>query len=431
MRIVRTILTLLLLLMLPMQAALAADVWEVEFEGEVTPSQAHWIAGVYEEALDQNVEGILMVLDTPGGRIDSALEIGQTMGSLPTIVLVDGGAISAGSFIALAADEYYMLEGSTIGAAEPRIGSEKANEKTVSYWSAQLAAMSEKNGRNALIARAMSDEDIAIDELVESGKLLTMTAQEAQAYEMTDGVYQNKAAFLADNDISVVRTVEKNPSEKLADLLTSTAISTILLMIGLAGIFIEVFTPGFGVPGAIGVISLGFYFGGSMLAGLSGWEAVFLFLLGLVLIIAEVFFIPGFGVAGIGGFIAIFASIFFAAPDATTAVQSIVIALIGAIVIFVLLIRVLPTKHAFSKLILRKETDTNSGYVAVDMELKQLEGKTGVAISHLRPAGMVRIDGKLVDVLTQGGYITADTPVRVLKVVGGNVFVEKIEKENE
>ncbi len=431
MRIVRTILTLLLLLLLPGQTALAADVWEVEFEGEVTPSQAHWMAGIYEEALEQDVETILVVLDTPGGRIDSALEIGRTMGKVPTIVLVDGGAISAGTFIALAADEYYMLEGSTIGAAEPRIGSEKADEKTVSYWSAQLAAMAEKNGRDPLIARAMSDEDVAIDDLVEPGKLLTLTTNEAQAYGMTDGVYQTKAEFLVDNDLTVVYTVAKEPSDVLADLLTSSVVSTILLMVGLAGIFIEIFTPGFGVPGAIGFISLGLYFGGSMLAGLSGWEAVFLFLLGLVLMVTEVFFIPGFGIAGVAGFIAIFASIFVAAPDATTAIQSIVVALIGAIIIIVLLIRVLPTRHAFSRLILRKGTDTESGYVAVSPELKELEGKTGIAVSHLRPAGTVRIDGKLVDALTQGGYLTADTPVRVLKVVGGKVFVEKIEKENE
>ena len=361
MRIIRIVLTLLLLLLLPAQAALATDVWEVEFEGEVTPSQATWVAGIYEEALEQGVDTILMVLDTPGGRIDSALEIGQTMDAVNTIVLVNGGAISAGSFMALAADEYYMLEGSTIGAAEPRIGREKADEKTVSYWSAQLAAMAEKNGRDPLIARAMADEDIAIENLVEEGKLLTLTAKEAELLEMTDGVYSTRLEFLADRELTIVRSVEKDASEILADLLTSSVVSTILLMVGLAGIFIEIFTPGFGVPGAIGFISLGLYFGGSMLAGLSGWEAVFLFLLGLVLIFAEVFVIPGFGIAGIGGFIAIFASIFVAAPDATTAIQSIVIALIGAIVIIVLLIRVLPTRHAFSRLILRS-TATGSTY---------------------------------------------------------------------
>jgi membrane-bound serine protease (ClpP class) len=431
MRIVRTILTLLLLLLLPVQSALAADVWEVEFAGEVTPSQARWMTEVYEEALDQDVETILLVLNTPGGRIDAALEIGDTMGTVPTVVLVDGGAISAGSFIALAAEEYYMLEGSTIGAAEPRIGMEKADEKTVSYWSAQLAAMAERNGRDPQIARAMSDEDVAIVDLVEPGKLLTLTANEAQMYDMTDGVYRTKAEFLVDNDLTIVHTVAKEPSEVLADLLTSSVVSTILLMIGLAGIFIEVFTPGFGVPGAIGFVSLGLYFGGSMLAGLSGWEAVFFFMLGLVLIIIEVFFIPGFGVAGVAGFIAIFASIFVAAPDATTAIQSIVVALIGAIIIIVLLIRVLPTKHAFSRLILSKGTDTESGYVAISPELKELEGKNGVTVSHMRPAGTVRIDGKLVDALTQGAYLTADTPIKVLKVVGGRVIVEKNEKENE
>ncbi len=421
----------ILLVLCPVSAALAMDVWEIEFRGEVTPSQVSWMEDAYAEALEQDVQAILVTLDTPGGRIDSALEIGQLFSTIPTIVLVDGGAISAGSFMALSADQFFMLEGTTIGAAEPRLGTEKADEKTVSFWSAQLAAMAERNDRDPLLARAMADEDMEIEGVVEKGKLLTLTAQEALSLDMTDGVYSSMELFLVDQDIQIVNTVTKGTADFFADFLTSSIVSSALLMIGLAGILIEIFTPGFGLPGAVGLGSLALYFGGSMMAGLSGWEAVLLFLLGLILIIVEVFFIPGFGVAGIGGFVAIFASIFVAAPDASTAVQSIVLALTGSIIIVVLLVRVLPTRKAFSKLMLKKETSTESGYIAIPDHLGDLKGKTGVAVSHMRPAGTVRIDGTLVDALTRGNYIKEYTPIVVREVIGGRIFVEEIKKEDE
>lgn len=416
-------------LLLIAAAPAAAGVWEVRFQGEVTTSQARWLAGIYDEAAREEASGILLVLDTPGGRIDSAVEIAKTIGRLRTTVLVEGGAISAGALLALSADEMYMLEGSTIGAAEPRLGLEPADEKTVSYWSAQLAGAAEKNGRDKQIARAMADESIEIDGLVGAGKLLTMTAREALTTGMTDGVYESREVFLVDREIRVEVTVEKGAAERLADLLTSSAVSTILLMLGLAGIFIELFTPGFGVPGGIGIVSLGLYFGGSMLAGLSGWETVLLFFLGIILLCVEVFVLPGFGVAGIAGIAALFGGIFLAAPGPAEAVRSIVISLLGAIAILALLLRVIPSRRRLSRIILRKEEDAESGYVAVNRELADLAGRTGRTLTPLRPAGTARIDGRNVDVVTEGGFIGENTEIQVRSVIGARVIVGKKEED--
>lgn len=403
----------------------AQEAWQLSFTGEVTPSQVTWLENAYEEAEEAGVSTMLMVLDTPGGRIDSALEIAKIIQSRPTIILVEGGAISAGAYMALSADRYYMLEGTTIGAAEPRLGNEVADEKTVSFWSGQLATMAEKNGRNPSYARAMADKDLVIEGYSEKGKLLTLTAREALELEMTDGVYADKASFLADQDIQVVRSLEKDTMTRLADFLTSSVVSTLLLTLGLAGIVLELFVPGFGLPGIVGLSSLALYFGGSILAGISGWEAALLFIVGLILIAVEVFFIPGFGVAGVGGFIAIFASVFVATPDPTTAIRTIVIALLASVVLIILLARILPTRRYFSKIILRKETDTDSGYVSFSSEMNALKGKSGKAYTALRPSGTARIEEAFVDVITQGEYIKQDAEITVVDVVGGRVIVEE------
>ena len=160
-------------------SVMALDVWEIQFRGEVSPSQSVWLEKAYEEARENGAEAVYLVLDTLGGRVDSALEMSKTISSMETLVLVDGSAISAGALLAFSGSEMYMVGGSTIGGAEPQIGGERADEKTVSVWSAELAAQAQKNGRDPQIARAMADETIAIEGLVESGKLLTLTAEEA------------------------------------------------------------------------------------------------------------------------------------------------------------------------------------------------------------------------------------------------------------
>lgn len=425
----KILLITLLLIFIPTSTLYAADVWEVTFKGEVTPSQVTWLEKVYDEASIDGIETILMVLDTPGGRIDSALKIAQIMQSLDTVVLVDGGAISAGAYIALSADQYFMLEGTTIGAAEPRVGLEVADEKTVSYWSGQLATMAEKNNRDPLYARAMADKDVVIKGISEAGKLLTLTAREAKKLEMTDGLYPDKASFLEAQDITIVRYVEKDMVVRLADTLSSAVVSTMLLIVGMAGIVMEMFIPGFGLPGVVGLSSLALYFGGSMLAGIGGWGAALLFIVGLLLIGVEVFIIPGFGVVGVSGLIAIFASIFATSPDPTSAVRTMVIVLLASIALIVLLVRFLPTKHKFSKIVLRKGTDTESGYISFSEDLKQWKDKRGVAYTSLRPSGTARIDETFVDVITQGEFIDAGTPLIVKDVVGGRVIVEKQKKE--
>jgi len=424
-RVLKIMMMTVLMVSMYLTTVMAMDVWEVRFSGEVSPSQSQWLENAYQEAQDNQADAVYLIIDTLGGRVDSALEMSRTISSIDTIVLVDGGAISAGALMALSGSEMYMTSGSTIGGAEPQIGGERADEKTVSVWSAELASQAEKNGRDPIIARAMADDSIAIEGLVEEGKLLTLTAEEALKYEMTDGVYRSDLDLRADKNLNIIGSSGKTTINYVTDFLTTAAISTILLMLGIAGILIELFTPGFGIPGGIGIAALGLYFGGGILAGISGWEAALLFIIGLALLLVEVFIIPGFGIAGVLGLAALFGSIFLSTPDPSTAVQSLVIAIIGAIILIIVVFRFTPGRKVFKRLILEMEETPGQGYVAAKQGLTALIGKRGIAKTTLRPSGTAEIDDVFVDVVTSGEYIEEGTLIIVSNVEGMRVIVKQ------
>ena len=428
-RILKTLVMTAILFSMTLTSVFAMDVWEVRYNGEVSPSQATWLENAYEEAKENNAEAVYLIIDILGGRVDSALKMSKTISSMDTIVLVDGGAISAGALMALSGSEMYMTEGSTIGGAEPQIDGERANEKTVSVWSAELASQAEKNGRDPQIARSMADDTIAIEGIVEKGKLLTMTAEEAKANGMTDGVYRSSVDFEMEKGFTIIGSTGKTTIDFLTDLLTSAVVSTLLLTLGIAGVLIEIFTPGFGLPGGIGIVALGLYFGGGILSGVSGWEAVLLFIVGLGLLIAEVFVIPGFGIAGVLGIAALFGSIFLSTPNPQTAVQSLVIAIIGSAVLIFVVLRFTPGRKVFQRLILHTDESAELGYTSADPALKALIGRVGISKTTLRPSGTADLDGQFVDVVTSGEFIPAGTPIIVINVEGMRVVVRKVEKE--
>lgn len=424
-RVLKTMIMTVLMVSMFLTTVMALDVWEVRFNGEVSPSQSQWLENAYQEAEDNQADAVYLIIDTLGGRVDSALEMSKTINSMDTIVLVDGGAISAGALMALSGSEMYMTSGSTIGGAEPQVGGERADEKTVSVWSAELASQAEKNGRDPIIARAMADDSIAIEGLVEEGKLLTLTAEEALKYEMTDGVYRSDLDLRADKNLNIIGSSGKTTINYLTDFLTTAAVSTILLMIGIAGILIELFTPGFGIPGGLGITALGLYFGGGVLAGISGWEAALLFIIGLGLLLVEVFILPGFGIAGVLGLAALFGSVFLSTPDPSTAVQSLVIAIIGAVILIIIVFRFTPGRKVFKRLILDMEETPGQGYVAAMPGLVALIGKQGIAKTTLRPSGTAEIDDAFVDVVTSGEYIAEGTKIVVVNVEGMRVIVKQ------
>ncbi|KKM11058.1 hypothetical protein SY88_10580 [Clostridiales bacterium PH28_bin88] len=403
-------------------------VWVIPVEGAIDAGLAKFLERTYQEADQQGVVGILLEVDTPGGYVDSALKIGKTItrSQTPTTVYVTGGAISAGAYIAFSADRLVMAPGTTIGAAEPRLGTQKADEKTVSYWAGQMAAAAEAHGRDPKVAAAMVDADVEIPGLVAGGKLLTLTDKQALDLNMADRVLESRQQVLEDLGLGDARVVEIVPSaaENLARWATSPYVSPLLLTIGFAGLLIEMFTPGFGIPGGLGLVSLALYFGGHIISGLTGWESILLFLLGIILLAVEILVLPGFGVAGIGGLAAMTVSIVMTAPSTQQAITSLVVAIAGTGLLVGLSFKFLPTRRVWHRLVLSIKQERKAGYVAPERSLAGYVGKSGTTITPLRPAGAMELaSGERLDVVTDGSFIPRGTPVKVVKVEGARVVV--------
>jgi membrane-bound serine protease (ClpP class) len=224
------------------------------------------------------------------------------------------------------------------------------------------------------------------------------------------------------------RVVEAQPTsaEKMARFVTSPYVSPILLTIGIAGLILELLTAGWGIAGTVGLISMALYFGGHIIAGFSGWEAVLLFIVGVILMLVEAFIIPGFGVAGIAGLGAMIFSIFLTSVSVEQAIISLIIAIIGTVVLIVLSFKFMKTRRMWNRLILGVRQENKEGYVAPIMNLSELYGAEGVTLTPLRPAGSAEIKGMRVDVVSEGNFIPPETKIQVVKIEGTRVVVRPI-----
>lgn len=427
------LLGLLLVFMTGNLLAASPTVYIIPIQDSIDPGLAKFVERSYQEAEQAQATMVILEVDTPGGRIDSALSIRDIIrdSSIPTTALVKGGAISAGAFITIASPKIAMVPGSTIGDAEPRVGGQRADEKFLSYWTQEMAATAEKNGRNPELARAMADRDLEIPGVVEKGKILTLTYTQAQKYGYTDYIVADRGELLTQLGLIEAKIVETTPSaaEKLTRIVTNPYVAPILLTIGIAGILIEFFTFGWGIAGSLGILSLVLYFGGHLMAGFTGWEVLLLFLLGVILLVVEAF-IPGFGIPGISGIISIFASIVLAAPSWEEGLTSLVLALIGTFVLVLIAFKFLTRRQFWSRLTLGTRYNKEDGYIPQSEDLSKYLGHKGRAYTTLRPAGSVILDdGTRLDVVTRGDFIQRGERIEVLGVEGIRVIVGAIPTE--
>ncbi len=410
-------------------------IYIITLKGDIDRGEANFIARGYEEAKENHADYVLLKIDTYGGLVDAAMNIKNTVisSSTPTICFVEQKAISAGSLIALSGNVLVMAPGTTMGAAEPRQGDQIADEKVISMWSKELAGAAEYNHRDGEIAAAMADSRIEIPGVVEKGKLLTLTAQEAVTLNMADFIAEDEKAIFAQlhfSDPHVVR-VEQTAKEKMVQFLTSPFVSPVLLTLGIAGIIIELLTVGFGVFGTIGVFSFSLFFAGNLMSGYAGWGAVILFLVGMVLVCLEIFVVPGVGITGLAGILSIVASIVFASPSLEQAAISLLVALIASMILIFLSFKYSKTRGIWNRLILSQKQKNDEGYAAPRRELSNLEGKGGVAITPLRPAGAGLFEGERIDVITEGEFIPAGAAISVVRVESSRVIVREILPQSE
>jgi membrane-bound serine protease (ClpP class) len=417
----RLFLTLALIAAPAAAVAQSPLVYRIDVTGTVENGLAPYVARGIREAEAAGAKAAYLNIDTPGGRIDAAERISDAVrgAAIPVYAFVNPRAFSAGALIAISANAVYMRPGAVMGAATPVDGEgTKASEKMVSAMRAEFRAVAEQRGLDPRVAESMVDERI-------EGRLLTLTTGEAVRVGYAKAEVADEAALLEAVGLAgaQVVTLEPNWAELVVRFLTNPVVAPLLLSLGVLGLVFEIKTGAFGLGGLLSVASLGLFFGSSFVLGLAGWEEVLLLGLGLIALGIEVFVLPGFGVAGILGIVAIGVAMVMAMIGASPTGGDIAqaLAVLGAslvitgAVIFAWL-RHLPSSGRFKGLLLHGSMPQSEGYISAPAS--ELVGRDGVALTDLRPAGTAQIGSERVDVVTEGEYVAQGSAVRVIRSEG-------------
>lgn len=445
-RLVWSLLAIVIAGLAAFTAARAEDrrplVYVAPIDGIIDLGLAPFVRRVLKEAADAGAAAVILEINTFGGRVDAAVQIRDALlgAQLPTVAFVNKRAISAGALIGLAAEKLVMAGGGTIGAAtpvqmgQPGAAAQPVEEKTVSYVRKEFRATAESRKRPPLLAEAMVDADVAIPKVIEKGKLLTLTTEEALRNKLIDFRADTLESTLEQLGLSGAELVRASPNwaENLVRTLTHPVVSSLLITVGVLGLLIEIRTPGFGVPGTVGISSLSLFLWGHWLVQLAGWEELLLVAGGLVFLLLEALFIPGFGVVGALGIVAVLAGFALSMVGAgvTTATMvlaaaRVVLSLLAALLASLVLLRLLPHLPFGRRLILAKGLPAAEGYASAPQSDSHWLGRRGRASSTLRPAGIAEIDGERVDVVSDGELIDAGEPIEVTRVDGNRIVVRR------
>lgn len=435
-------------------AANAQDtIYQIDIDKEIGSTTWRYLRTGLHQARENGAKAVVLRLNTYGGTVVHADSMRTAILNcpLPVYAFVDNNAASAGALIAIACDSIYMRSSASMGAATVVNETGAAMpDKYQSYMRATMRATAEAHGkdstgnwrRNPLIAEAMVDERIVVPHLCDSGKVLTLTASEAIAQRYCEGTVESVDELIAQQlhrDRYTLEQFEPSLFDEIAGFLTNPALQAILVTLIFGGIFMELKTPGVGLPAAVACTAAVLYFAPLYLDGLAAnWE-ILIFVVGVILLIFEIFVIPGFGIAGISGFTLIFAALVLAlvgnvnfdfefVPGREIG-RGLITVSAGFIIYFVLLLlffKKLTSKGPIGRLALNSAQDKDEGYIGVPPELQQYIGQTGEAATILRPSGKVVIDGTQFDAVALHGYIEQGATVRVVKYENAQLYVVEV-----
>jgi len=417
-------------------------VYIIKISGDIDLGLAPYVQRAINDAEADNASAIIFEVNTFGGRVDAAIQIRDALinSKILTIAFINKRAISAGALISIAAKKIVMSSGASIGASTVVDQSGiKASEKYQSYMRSEMRATAEKNGRRPDIAEAMVDERIVLKdfpELDDSTKLLTLTTDEALKVGYCDFVANDFYEIINQlklNNAELIFT-EINWAEKVVRFLSNPIISSLLIMLGIFGLLAEIKTPGWGIAGTIGLISLALFFGSGYILQLANIWEILIFIIGLILLLVEIFYVPGFGLIGILGIILMIGSILFSLigefpviseNEISNALIQLAASLTASVILLFVLWKFLPGIPIWGRLILSSAETQNEGFIS-NPDFSHLVGKKGKAISQLRPAGIALIDNKRYDVVTEGEFISKNDDIEVIKTIGSKIIVKKI-----
>lgn len=435
-----------------------AVVYKIDIKDEIGPEIWRLVRKSFDEADRVKAEYILIHMNTYGGMVIYADSLRSLIlnSKKPVWVYIDNNAASAGALISVACDKIYMREGANIGAATVvNQTGEAMPDKYQSYMRSMIRSTAEAQGRDTLIngrdttyrwrrdphiAEAMVDQSIYIQGVTDSGKVVTFTPREAMKYGFCDGIAENIEDVLRQEGVTdyVIESYQVTFMDKIIGFLINPVIQGLLIMVIVGGIYFELQTPGIGFPLAAALTACLLYFAPLYLEGFAGYWEIIAFIVGVILLLLEIFVIPGFGIAGISGIILIVVSLVFAGIDeitfnfpgewANAVVRSLFLVVSASVLSLIMSMwlgaRVLGSrKWAFA---LHAEQKAEEGYVGVDMSIQGEIGKTGIAVTDLRPAGKVMVENEMYDAVSLlGDYINKDSIVSVKKFQAGQLYVVK------
>ncbi|MCF8460782.1 MAG: nodulation protein NfeD [Flavobacteriales bacterium] len=419
-------------------------VYTFDVKEEIGPGVWRKMQRAFEEANAWNADLILLHMNTYGGAVLHADSMRTKIlnSKIPVWVFIDNNAASAGALISIACDSIYMRKGANIGAATVvNQTGEQMPDKYQSYMRSTMRSTAEAKGRNPEIAQAMVDASIKIDGISDSGKVVTFTASEAMKYGFCEGMHETVDEVLIENGYPEyeLKTYVTTSLETFIGWMINPAVSGILIMIIIGGIYFELQTPGVGFPLAAAVTAALLYFTPLYLEGLAeNWEVI-LFMVGIVLLGVEIFVIPGFGVAGVSGIALIMTSLILSLinnvgfdfemtmpTQIINAFLTVILATVGGFFGSIYLAKRFLSTSMMSSMVLSSVQNSSEGFVGVNSKEHELIGKQGIASTILRPAGKVEIDGDIYDATALTSYIDKGEAIQVVKFETAQLFVRKL-----
>jgi len=433
-------------------------VYKFELKEMVAPALWHKVQKAIKDAKAQKAEYFIIDMNTYGGLVDNADSIRTVLLNLniPTICFVNNNAASAGALIAISCDSVYMRPGASFGAATVVNQTGQAMpDKYQSYMRSTMRSTAEAHGkiplvkgkdttwiwhRDPKIAEAMVDQRIYLENISDSGKVLTFTPDEAIKNHYCEGKAQNIPEILAKINVTDYKIVEFQESgmDKLLGLLMNPFLHSILIMVMVGGIYFELQTPGLGFPSAAAIIAAILYFAPLYLEGIAAnWE-ILIFIAGLILLALEIFVIPGFGIAGISGIILASTGLAlamvqnvdfeFSTQYFTPIFKAFAIVLGSGFVAFLFILFSLErifNAPALQFISLNKTQDKDEGYSSFDLDKQFLSGKQGTAKTVLRLSGKVEIEGTVYDAKSEYDFIEKGEKIEVSRFEAGQLYVKK------
>lgn len=418
-------------------------VYVFDIDEEIAPPVVRRMDKAFSQAAEYKADLILIHMNTYGGLVVSADTIRTRIlnSKIPIVVFIDNNAASAGALISIACDSIYMRAGANIGAATVvNQNAEAMPDKYQSYMRATMRATAEAKGRDPKIAEAMVDQDIYVENVSDSGKVLTFTTSEA----IKNGFCEAEVSSIDEVikrygfESYVVETLELSSVDTIIDFLISPYVHGILIMVIVAGIYFELQTPGMGFPSLAALTAAFLYFFPLYIEGLAeNWE-VLIFVAGLVLIILEVFVIPGFGVAGVAGIVLVITGLtlsllYNVAFDFSMVTFNAILEAVFVVIIAIFgstILSFMGLQHVLSNerygLALNKQMDKSDGFVAASSIYTEMIGSDAKAYTILRPAGKIEINQKIFDAVAEESYIEKGTLVKVVNYINNQLVVRKI-----